>query len=134
MTSSHDAWQELARVAIARARMARMQAHAPYSNYQVGAALIADDGCLHDGCNVENASYGLTICAERTAVVSAVAHGHRRFQLLAVATADAAPPCGACLQVLAEFCDDLPIVLVNATDDDAGTWIQLSRLLPLRFR
>ena len=83
---------------------ARAAAHAPYSEYRVGAALLCADGTVVVGCNVENASYGLTICAERNAVFAAVASGERRFTAVAVATEDGGSPCGACRQVLREFC------------------------------
>ncbi len=117
---------------VAAARAARQHAHAPYSQFQVGAALLDADGGLTTGCNVENASYGLTVCAERVAVFTAVASGRRRFTGLVVATSSTAPPCGACLQVLAEFCDDLPIGLVGESGEPV--WHKLSELLPLAFR
>ena len=121
---------------LAAAAEAATRAHAPYSRYRVGAALLTEAGDLFRGCNVENASYGLTICAERTAVFSAVAEGHRRFQALAVVAAgDQIPyPCGACRQVLAEFCDaDMPILVARAEFLDASETLSLGELLPRAF-
>jgi cytidine deaminase len=94
---------------------ARERAHAPYSKFQVGAALEDAEGFVHTGCNVENASYGLTNCAERTAVFKAVSEGARRFRRIAVAadTHPLTPPCGACRQVLWEICGDIEVILVN---------------------
>ena len=100
---------------VAAARAAARRAYAPYSHYAVGAALLAEDGAVFSGCNVENASYGLTNCAERTALFKAVSEGRRRFCALAIAggTPKApAVPCGACRQALAEFCPpDLPVAV-----------------------
>ena len=100
---------------VAAARAAAANAHAPYSRYRVGAALLASDGTVFAGCNVENASYGLTNCAERTALFKAVSEGRRSFRALAVAGGTAkspALPCGACRQVLAEFCaPDMPVAV-----------------------
>jgi cytidine deaminase len=94
---------------------ARENAHAPYSHFKVGAALLDDDGRIHTGCNVENATYGLSLCAERVAVFKAISEGARRFQRIAVAadTAILTPPCGSCRQILWEFCGDIEVVLTN---------------------
>ncbi|MEE3219638.1 MAG: cytidine deaminase, partial [Planctomycetota bacterium] len=108
--------------------------YAPYSSYQVGAAILAADGRVFTGSNVENASYGMTLCAERVAVASAVAAGAREFSALAVATAGGGTPCGACRQVLAEFCEDLPVLLVDVSREQAVAETMLRQLLPDRFR
>jgi cytidine deaminase len=94
---------------------ARNSAHAPYSHFLVGAALEAEDGRVFTGCNVENATYGLSVCAERVAVFKAISEGARKFQRVAVAadTDLLTPPCGACRQILWEFCGDIEVVLVN---------------------
>jgi cytidine deaminase len=118
---------------IFEARKAMERAHAPYSNYKVGAALICSDGTVFKGCNIENASYGLTNCAERTAVFSAVATGKTEFQALAIAASgEPAPfPCGACRQVLAEFCpSDFPVHIAKG---DGYETITLGELLPHGF-
>ena len=102
-------------VLIAAARQARENAHAPYSNFRVGAALRAKSGRIYGGCNVENASYGLTCCAERVAIFKAVSEGEHGFDAIAVVTDSdvLAPPCGACRQLIWEFCGDVPVVLAN---------------------
>jgi cytidine deaminase len=117
---------------IAAAHAARERAYAPYSGFTVGAALLCDDGTVVTGCNVENASYGVTMCAERGAVSAAVASGRQRYLALAVAGPDEAvtPPCGACRQVLAEFNPTLR-VLFSAGDRVEVT--TLETLLPARF-
>jgi cytidine deaminase len=88
---------------VTAARAVRLRAHAPYSRFRVGAAVVDERGRIHVGCNVENASYGLTVCAERNAVAAAVAAGAKRIRAVAVVTRDGASPCGACRQVLAEL-------------------------------
>ncbi len=122
----------------AQAVEARQHAHCPYSGFAVGAALLGESGRVYTGCNVENASYGLTLCAERGAVMQAVAQGERQFVALAVAGGGAGgleagvSPCGACRQVLSEFCQkDFPVVLVNPGGElETHT---LEELLPLAF-
>ena len=100
---------------ISAARQARENAYAPYSNFRVGAALRATSGRIFGGCNIENASYGLTVCAERVAIFKAMSEGDRNFSALAVVTDadELTPPCGACRQLIWEFCGDIPITLSN---------------------
>jgi cytidine deaminase len=113
------------------AARAREAAYVPYSHFAVGAALRAEDGRIYTGCNVENASYGLTICAERNAVAHAVAEGARRFDAVAVVTENGVTPCGACRQVLAEFGPEMTVVV----SDTAGNRIvySIGDLLPAAF-
>ena len=127
---SRKVWDSLAKAALA----ARQRAYAPYSRFKVGAALLTTDGELFCGCNVENASYGLCVCAERGAVCTAVSAGRRDFLAMAIATASSppSPPCGMCRQVLAEFCEDLPLLLVNTAGGRRRT--RLAELLPGAFR
>lgn len=113
---------------------AREKAYAPYSNYPVGAAVLAGSGRIYSGCNIENASYGLTICAERVALASAIAAGERTFLGLAIAGGDGTPsmPCGACRQFIAEWADeDLPISVVSAQGQRLD--LTLGDLLPHAF-
>ena len=119
---------------VAAALEARRYAYAPYSKFPVGAAVLTDDGQIFTGCNVENTSLGLTICAERTAIFAAVSAGMRQYSGLAVATEGGFSPCGACRQVLAEFSDDLPILIVDSTSSDEAKETHLAALLPDCFR
>jgi cytidine deaminase len=118
---------------VAAAREARARAIAPYSGFRVGAALLASDGRVVTGCNIENASYGLTMCAERVALFKALSEGVRAFAALAVVadTAAPTPPCGACRQLLSEFCGDVPVVLANLEAVTAR--LRVRDLLPLPF-
>ncbi|HZU24680.1 MAG TPA: cytidine deaminase [Bryobacteraceae bacterium] len=111
----------------------RENAHAPYSRFRVGAALEDDRGGIHVGCNVENATYGLTICAERNAVFRAIADGARRFRRIAVAadTDALTPPCGACRQILWELCGDIEVILVNTSGRTES--LRMKELLPRPF-
>jgi cytidine deaminase len=112
---------------------AREHAHAPFSNFRVGAALEDSSGRIHTGCNVENATYGLTLCAERVAVFKAISEGAREFRRIAIA-ADSeklTPPCGACRQILWEFCGDIEVILVNPNGASESLW--LKDLFPRAF-
>ena len=118
---------------IRAARQARRRAHAPFSNFKVGAALETADGTIVTGCNIENASYGLTMCAERVAMFKALSEGHRRFRRIAVVadTQEVSTPCGACRQILWEFGGDLEVILANLRRETGRR--RLSELLPLPF-
>ena len=120
-------------ILLERAREAQSRAYAPYSGFQVGAALLDDEGGVHVGCNVESASYGLTVCAERSAVAAAVAAGRRRFVAVAITTNGKSPvaPCGACRQVLAEFAPGLEVI--SEAGARRAEWT-LDRLLPDPFQ
>jgi cytidine deaminase len=121
--------EDLVNVALA----ARENAHAPFSKFRVGAALEDDSGRVHTGCNIENATYGLTLCAERVAVFKAVSEGVRRFRRIAIAadTETLTPPCGACRQILWEFCGDIEILLANPRGKSES--LRLNELLPRAF-
>ena len=124
----------VARDLLDRARQARAHAYAPYSRFPVGAALLARDGRIFTGCNVENASYGLVNCAERVAVGKAVSEGAREFDAVAVVgPEDQTPcaPCGACRQVLVEFAPDLPVIMPGG--GDGFTVTTMGELLPGAF-
>ena len=115
------------------ARAVRLNAFAPFSGFKVGAALETVDGRVITGCNVENATYGLTICAERVAVVKAISEGERKFTRIAIVadTEDPTPPCGACRQILWEFGGDLEIILGNLKEEKGR--FRLRELLPRPF-
>ncbi len=120
---------------LARARAAADHAYVPYSGFPVGAAALAADGSIHTGCNVENASYGLTICAERTAVTAAVSAGHRQIVAIAVSAPKASrtTPCGACRQFLNEFRPGTTDMVIVLDDRDLGEPVWLEELLPRSF-
>ena len=118
---------------VAAARKARRHARADYSRFRVGAALETSSGVIVTGCNIENATYGLTICAKRVAMFKAISEGHRRFRRVAVVadTAAPTPPCGPCRQILWEFGGDLEVVLANLRRETGR--MRLADLLPLPF-
>ena len=118
---------------IALARQARERAVATFSGFKVGAALEAADGSVILGCNIENATYGLTICAERTAIFMAVSDGLRAFRRIAVVadTQSPTPPCGPCRQIIWEFCGDVEVIMANLTGETGRYWMR--ELLPLPF-
>jgi len=130
MLEPGEAWESLRSLALS----SMQRAHAPYSEFRVGAALRADGGKAYGGCNVENSSYPATICAERGALAAAIADGARAFdRLFIVSDAESpAPPCGVCRQALAEFAPDLTIVS-EGTSGERAEWT-LSQLLPEMFR
>lgn len=117
----------------AAALAVRQNAHAPYSKFRVGAALEDTGGRVHTGCNIENATYGLTLCAERVAVFKAISEGAREFRRIAIAadTDTLTPPCGACRQILWEFCGDIEMVLLNLRGESEV--VRLKDLFPRAF-
>ena len=118
---------------IAAATAARDNAFAPFSQFKVGAALESENGTIFLGCNVESASYGLTMCAERVAIFKGVSEGHRNYRRIAIVTdtETPTPPCGACRQILWEFCGDVDVILANLTAIKSK--LRLADLLPLPF-
>lgn len=127
MTLSHIDFDQL----VAQAVEARKAAYVPYSRFPVGAALLSADGTVYTGCNVENASYGLTICAERNAVAHAVAEGARHFDAIAVVTENGVTPCGMCRQTLAEFGPTMTVIVADAAGH--RRIYNLADLLPAAF-
>lgn len=119
---------------IEQAKLARNNAYVPYSKFPVGAAILAEDGKVYTGCNIENASFGMTNCAERTAIFKAVSEGTTKFKAIAVIADTEGPcsPCGACRQVMAEFCEkEMPVFLTNIKGDIQKTTV--GELLPGAF-
>ncbi len=116
---------------IASAKAAREQAYAPYSNFKVGAALLGKSGRVYTGCNVENAAYGPSMCAERTAIFKAVSEGEREFEAIAVVTKNGASPCGTCRQVMMEFAPDMTVFISNTQGNTRITTVR--ELLPDGF-
>ncbi len=118
---------------IAAAADVREKAYAPYSNFKVGAAVETDEGNIYTGCNVESASYGLTVCAERVAIWKGISRGEKRFGRIAVVvdTEELTPPCGVCRQIIWEFCGDVPVILSNL--HGKSETVQMSELLPRAF-
>ena len=116
------------------ARAVRENSYAPYSNFRVGAAVETEDGeSIYTGCNVESASYGLTVCAERVAIWKGISRGEKKFGRIAVVvdTEELTPPCGVCRQIIWEFCGDVPVILSNLKGKTET--IQMSELLPRAF-
>lgn len=128
-----DLEPELMLELINQAQSAYRQAYVPYSHYPVGSAVLFSSGKIYSGCNVENVSYGLTVCAERNAIFQAVAQGERKLKGIAIAvpTEGFPSPCGACRQVIREFAVDCPVILINGTGQTQLT--SLKKLLPESF-
>lgn len=118
---------------LSRARDVRERAYAPYSNYLVGAAVVTPSGKIYTGCNVENASYGLTVCAERNAIFKAISEGERNFDAIAVVTANGGSPCGACRQVIYEFFDPAATVALADAELHDIQHTTVGELLPYGF-
>ncbi|CAN5402097.1 cytidine deaminase [soil metagenome] len=118
---------------IEAAKNAREKAFAPYSNFKVGAAVQTRSGKIYIGCNIENASYGLTMCAERVAIFKAISEGEKEFSSIAVVadTDELTPPCGPCRQIIHEFCGDIPVTFANLKGKTET--LQMKELLPRAF-
>lgn len=127
--SNNNNLEELIEVA----KVVREKAYAPYSNFKVGAALLTKKGKIYTGCNVESASYGLTVCAERVAIWKAVSEGESEFETIAVVadTEELTPPCGVCRQIIWEFCGDVPVIFANLKGKTET--VKMSDLLPRAF-
>jgi len=133
-----EAVTQAANELIKAAVLVRERAYAPYSKFRVGAAVQTESGNVYCGANVENASYGLTICAEQAAIAAAVSNGEHAISAVAIASSSGVPPCGACRQVLSEFAADVPVLLVRAGDTTTDqpavvALLRLNDLLPRRF-
>jgi cytidine deaminase len=124
---------EEAQALIGAARAARERSVTPFSNFRVGAAVETEDGRIYTGCNIESASYGLTVCAERVAIWKALSEGERRFKRLAVVadTDELTPPCGTCRQIIWEFCRDAVIIFANLRGE--AERFRMTELLPRAF-
>jgi len=116
---------------VTAALQVKSNAHAPYSKYKVGAAVETENGTIVSGCNVESSSYGLTTCAERVALHSAIALGYKKFKTLVIATRNGAAPCGACRQIIWELCGNIPITLID--ENGKQVIMNSSELLPHPF-
>lgn len=125
--------EQLDKELVEAATAVRENAYAPFSEFKVGAALVTDDGQIIVGSNVESASYGLTVCAERVAVWNAISHGERKIKKIAVVadTAELTPPCGVCRQIIWEFGGDIPVILANLHGKTET--VQMKDLLPRAF-
>jgi cytidine deaminase len=118
---------------VSAAREVRERAYAPFSNFRVGAAVETADGRIYSGCNIESASYGLTVCAERVAIWKAISEGEKNLTRIAVVvdTEELTPPCGVCRQIIWEFCGDVPVTLANLHGKTET--VQMKELLPRAF-
>lgn len=121
------------KILVSRARAAKRFSHSPYSRFRVGAAVLTSSGKIYTGCNIENSSYGLTVCAERTALFKAVSEGETSFTAIAIASDEqtATPPCGACRQVIMDLAGDIDVILT--TRRGASTTLKVTDLLPYPF-